>query len=267
MRKKCYVLEGATWKGQLSEMKDSIVFIDEGNQFVFTDTFSRTIQQTDNYYVIVSREGLPNLPYSVTEIYGIRNGGYYAGLKQHYNEFYRIYGDDLPGENIRPDAVVTEDSNAGYQFFYSVCREQSIRCTSAGGKSNILKSIKHVSDQCILIVADGAAFGPEMDRTMKYLESHHNIYLYLPESFEWLILQTNPLKNPDIPRILESPAAYIESKDYFSWERYFTKLLTVRTQGTFLQYSKTRINPAYLKGKVKEAILDKIKNKIQNEVT
>lgn len=58
--KSCYVLEGATWRGQLSEMRDSIVFIDEGNAFVFSDEFSKAIQASDNYYVIVSREGLPN---------------------------------------------------------------------------------------------------------------------------------------------------------------------------------------------------------------
>ncbi len=95
--KACYVLEGATWKGQLSEMRDSIVFIDEGNPFIFSDAFSERIQQTDNYYVLVSREGLPNLPYSVTEIYGIRTSGKYGGLKQHYHEFYRIYGEGLHG--------------------------------------------------------------------------------------------------------------------------------------------------------------------------
>lgn len=39
-----------------------------------------------------SREGLPNLPYSVQEIYGIRESGKYASLKQTYNEFYHIYG-------------------------------------------------------------------------------------------------------------------------------------------------------------------------------
>ena len=48
--KGCFVLGGATWRGQLSEMRDSIVFIDEGNPFVFSDEFSHAIQQTDNYY-------------------------------------------------------------------------------------------------------------------------------------------------------------------------------------------------------------------------
>ena len=115
--KQCFVVEGATWKGQLSVITDSIVFIDEGNSFVFSNEFSEAIQQTDNYYVIISREGLPNLPYSVTEVYGIRTRGKYGGLRQQYNEFYRIYGDPTPEIEIHPKYVITEDSNAGYQFF------------------------------------------------------------------------------------------------------------------------------------------------------
>ena len=121
--KSCYVLAGATWKGQLSVIQDSIVFIDEGNPFIFTDEFSEAIRETDNYYVIVSREGLPNLPYSVTEIYGIRLSGRYGGLKQHYNEFYRIYGTTMPETKVHPGTVITEDSNAGYQFFQGICFE------------------------------------------------------------------------------------------------------------------------------------------------
>ena len=89
--KQCFVVEGATWKGQLSAITDGIVFIDEGNRFVFSDEFSEIIQQSDNYYVIVSRESLPNLPYSATEIYGIRTSGKYGDRRQLYNEFYRIY--------------------------------------------------------------------------------------------------------------------------------------------------------------------------------
>ena len=53
----CYVLSGALWKEQLFGMKEGIVFIDEGNEFVWSDDFARLIRQTDNYYVIVSREG------------------------------------------------------------------------------------------------------------------------------------------------------------------------------------------------------------------
>ena len=110
--KSCYVVEGNLWKGQLDNIQDSIVFIDEGNEFVKTKDFAGAIQQTDNYYVIVTREGLPALPYSVEEVYGIRTSGKYGSLKQSYHSFYRIYPDSTT-ENIKPEKILTEDSNSG----------------------------------------------------------------------------------------------------------------------------------------------------------
>ncbi|WP_330684569.1 hypothetical protein [Blautia sp. XA-2221] len=72
-------------------MTGSIVFVDEGNYFIKAKEFAGEIQKTDNYYVIVTRESLPTLSYSVEEIYGIRTSGKYGALKQSYHGFYRIY--------------------------------------------------------------------------------------------------------------------------------------------------------------------------------
>lgn len=135
--KACHVLTGTLWREQLSAMQDAIVFIDEGNEFVKSKDFSKEIQVTDNYYVIVSREGLPTLPYSVDEIYGIRTSGKYGTLKQYYHEFYRIYGDNTLAKTVKPETVIIEDSNSGYQFFDSVCSDYNLKCISAGGKSNV----------------------------------------------------------------------------------------------------------------------------------
>ena len=103
--KKCFVLEGALWKEQLSGIADSIVFIDEGNEFIKTTEFADEIQKTDNYYVIVTRESLPSLPYSVEEIYGIKTSGKYGTLKQSYHEFYRLYGANTYERNINPETI------------------------------------------------------------------------------------------------------------------------------------------------------------------
>lgn len=103
--KACYVLTGPQWKESLSGMRDSIVFIDEGNEFVRSNDFAKEIQKTDNYYVIVSREALPSLPYSVKEIYGIRTSGKYGTLKTSYHEFYRIYGTDTLEKKIKPSVL------------------------------------------------------------------------------------------------------------------------------------------------------------------
>ena len=256
--KSCYVVEGNLWKGQLDNIQDSIVFIDEGNEFVKTKDFARAIQQTDNYYVIVTREGLPALPYSVEEVYGIRTSGKYGTLKRSYHSFYRIYPDSTT-EKIKPEKILTEDSNSGYQFFDAVCTEHQMQCDTANGKSNVFSYLKVHKDEKILVIADGAAFGPEMDRVLQLVQTRENLMLYLPESFEWLILSAGVLKDTEVARILQTPSDYIDSKKYFSWERYFTALLTEKTTGTYLNYTKKTLNEAYLKDGVKNAILNQMK--------
>ena len=252
--KSCYVVEGNLWKGQLDNIQDSIVFIDEGNEFVKTKDFARAIQQTDNYYVIVTREGLPALPYSVEEVYGIRTSGKYGTLKRSYHSFYRIYPDSTT-EKIKPEKILTEDSNSGYQFFDAVCAEHQMQCDTANGKSNVFSYLKVHKDEKILVIADGAAFGPEMDRVLQLVQTRKNLALYLPESFEWLILSSGILKDAEIVQILRTPSNYIDSKKYFSWERYFTELLTEKTSRTYLNYTKKTLNEAYLNDGTKNAIL------------
>ena len=252
--KSCYVVEGNLWKGQLDNIQDSIVFIDEGNEFVRTKDFARAIQQTDNYYVIVTREGLPALPYSVEEVYGIRTSGKYGTLKRSYHSFYRIYPDSTT-EKIKPEKILTEDSNSGYQFFDAVCTEHQMQCDTANGKSNVFSYLKVHKDEKILVIADGAAFGPEMDRVLQLVQTRKNLALYLPESFEWLILSSGILKDMEVAQILQTPSDYIDGKDYFSWERYFTALLTEKTAGTYLNYTKKTLNETYLSDSTKNAIL------------
>lgn len=124
--KTCVVLEGRQWKILLEHIRDSIVFIDEGNQFITTDEFASALKQSDNYYVLVTREGLPNLPYSVEEIYGIKNSGKYGTLQQTYQEFYHIYGNVINSIHFNPDIILVEDSNAGYEFFETVAKDKTL---------------------------------------------------------------------------------------------------------------------------------------------
>lgn len=258
--KECTVLEGRMWERQLSLIKDSIVFIDEGNPFVMSAEFASAIQNTDNYYVIVTREGIPTLSYSVDEIYGIRNSGKYGTLKRTYNEFYHLYQLEDCRQIIRPEKVITEDSNAGFQFFRSVCENsRCITCVSAQGKSNIFAVAAQKPDENILVIADGAAFGSEMEKLSQLAKEHPNVKLYLPESFEWLILKSGLLEESKIAQILEHPEEHIESSEYFSWERYFTALLIQHTQNSYLKYTKRLLNPVYLQGKVIDKILSVMK--------
>ena len=138
--KVCAVISGRDWKAVLDTMSDRIIFIDEGNPFVFSDDFAAAVRDSDNYYVIVSREGLPNLPYSVNEIYGIKSSGKYVNMAPCYHEFYHLY-ENIPNElPIIPENIICEDSNSGYEFFSSIFESCDVK--SANGKSNIFEEFK-----------------------------------------------------------------------------------------------------------------------------
>lgn len=160
--RECHTLQGRYWKALLAEMKNSIIFIDEGNKFVSSVEFAEEVKKSDNYFVIITRETLETLPYSVDEIYGIRKSGKYGTLKNVYNEMYKIYTNVNVNESVKVDYIITEDSKAGYQFFKEVYSSEHLQCISADGKSNIYKHLK--KDKNVLVVADGAAFGSEVEK-------------------------------------------------------------------------------------------------------
>lgn len=258
--KNCVVLQGRNWQIQLASFQDSIVFIDEISEFVSSKEFASEIQKTDNYYIIVTRESLSGLPYSVNEVYGIRNSGKYGSLKRTYNEFYRLYGQNTFISEVKPDTVLTEDSNSGFQFYQKVCTERRLECISAQGKSNIFSYLTSHNNGKVLVIGDGSAFGPEMDKMMKLLKIRKDIVLYLPESFEWLLLKSGVIQDSEIPLILNAPYDFCESSEYFSWERYFTALIVKKTQGTYLQYNKRILNKVY----VQQEVMDKIIKSMEN---
>ncbi|MCD8075186.1 MAG: translation initiation factor 2 [Lachnospiraceae bacterium] len=253
--KPCRTLDGKDWKVILSLLHETIIFIDEGNVFLHSTEFAEAVRDSDNYYVLVTREGLPNLPYSVEEIYGIRCSGKYAGLKQVFNEFYHIYGKLNNRESIHPTRILVEDSNSGFEFFEGLSINKDYNVVSAGGKSNVFTYAQQYADSGVLIIADGAAFGSEMDRIMKLIKQKPDIVLYLPESFEWLILKSGIVKAENLNDILNAPENYIESSQYLSWERFFSSLLVQATIGSDLKYSKKKLNPVYLQDTIATKIL------------
>ena len=248
--KECRVLEGKDWMSQLEHIDNSIVFVDEGNPFVTSRDFSRKIKHSNNYYVLITRERLTELPYSVQEIYGIRQSGKYQDTKLVYNETYKLYGGD--GRIIRPKRVIVEDETAGFEFFNILCKKYGITCEAAKGKSNVFKKIDKNITEKVLLIVDGAAFGSEMDLVMKCISIYTNYVLYAPESFEYLILKSGLLKDKDmhaeidVDEIINIPEQYAESTKYYSWERFFNKLLEKKTQDIKgWHYDKTELNQAY----------------------
>lgn len=253
----CRTLGGNDWNLILPNIHGQIIFLDEENQFLKSHEFAAAVKASDNYFVIITREDLPNLPYSVEEIYGIHTSGKYHDLRRTYNEMYQIYSAESFSEKVKPDTVVVEDSNCGYEFFRAICTEHNINCLSAKGKTNLKRSVAKNSEE-LLIVADGAAIGSEMNELYQLMRANPHMKCYLPESFEWLILKSGQIDGNAVQDILEHSEDFIESQKYFSWERFFTALLVEYTGNSYLKYNKSKLNEAYLQGRMKQAVLNVI---------
>lgn len=255
--KTCRVLSGALWEAQLKDIQDAIVFVDEGSTFVSSLDFARAIQKTDNYYVLVTREDLSTLPYSVNAILELKKTT--SRFKRTYNKAYPIY-DSLPASDVELGSVeklLTEDANSGYQLFTKIGEKYGIVCIPAAGKDNIKQKIFPMKSEKVLVIADGAAFGPQMNDIYRLMqEDSAKFSLYLPESMEWLLLKADLLGQPDILEILQHPADFIESSEFFSWERFFTNLLEQRTKDIpYMRYDKAKLPEFYLQEENLEKII------------
>ena len=109
------MLAGATWRRDLADIENSIVFIDEDSAFMKTHEFAHAARHSSNYYVLIAREALPQLPYSVDEIYGLKNttrsSSKYPAYTRVSTSVYRVFGSTtFTGE--RPALVIVEDSNS-----------------------------------------------------------------------------------------------------------------------------------------------------------
>ena len=255
--KTCRVLSGALWEAQLKDIQDAIVFVDEGSTFVSSLDFARAIQKTDNYYVLVTREDLSTLPYSVNAILELKKTT--SRFKRTYNKAYPIY-DSLSASDVELGSVeklLTEDANSGYQLFTKIGEKYGIVCIPAAGKDNIKQKIFPMKSEKALVIADGAAFGPQMNDIYRLMqEDSAKFSLYLPESLEWLLLKADLLGQPDVLEILKHPADFIESSEFFSWERFFTNLLEQRTKDVpYMRYDKAKLPEFYLQEENLEKII------------
>ena len=139
---------------------------------------------------------------------------------------------------------------------------------SSNGNGNLIKQVKELKTGDTLVIADGAAFGSLMESCLNAfrVQSNRRISLWLPESFEYLILKSNILKSEKLMEIMENIPEYVDCEKYESWENFFTELLVTMTADGVEKYSKSTLNVYYLQdwviAKIKEQMPDEIKNKI-----
>lgn len=217
----------------LEEYDGYVYFCDETFPYLFTDEFAVFCKYTDSFFVICCRAKMSNLPYSHTEIYQMKTSGKYHTLERVYKEYLKFPNMD----EIR--MALIEDSGSGFDFY-----SHAVQSVSAHGKSNLPILLRDTDDneKYSVIVADGAAIGPEIADILAFKK---NAVLFLPESFEYLLLASDMFGDMDIDDQLRHTEKYASGLE-FSWEQYYTDLIVSLTHRKKYQYNKKKLNPCYI---------------------
>ena len=217
-----------TWHDELDNLRNTVIFIEENNQFVMNRSFASFVKASGNYFVIINRASIKCLLYSTKEMYELESELSEDGYTQIYH-FKEIYPKELNVFSktdlfdFKLDLVITEDSNTGFRFFKNFF---NVNVDTAGGNSKILQVVGDFNKSNLLCIADGAAYGAYMQQLYEYINSKFigQIVLWIPESFEYLLLKAKVIDFDGLNEILENTYNFVECSKFSSWERFFTSL-------------------------------------------
>lgn len=144
---------------------NSLLIIDEGvlNKYI-SNNHVEALNKGFNHLLIISRDSLKSLSYSYKDIYELKLVEGIKVLERVYPNFNML--------NFVPEYV--EDKGAGFKYY----KQYYSNIKSAKGKDNIRKLPEGSN-----IIADGCAIGS----SIRLLYGKYQ--MFLPESFEWLLLR------------------------------------------------------------------------------
>lgn len=257
------------YKVLLHSTQNTIYLVDESFDDIDTQDFATSMKNSNNYFVLITRKYLQNVPYSVKEIYHLEAGEVVNGHTT--NVFSNIFKTNIDS-NFNPQLIITEDSNSGFDFFSNAV---SSDCIPAYGKSRVEGHIRSslLKYDRVYAIVDGAAFGSEIESIMELIMSYpeKDIRVYSPESFEYLLLllcgvnadklvleETYNYCNEEFFDKNFPNYCYSKIETFESWERFYKAYLSALTQNDKeKEYGKSKLKPYYYRFTKK--ILDYLK--------
>lgn len=239
----------------LSENTNCLIVLDEGDiDNIQLGRFSKELHSSNNYFLFITRETLGYLPYSYKCIYEIETK---FSNNCTCNTFVPRYS-DINLVDVKPDLILVEDSNSGFQFFSSVIQGECVVDT-AKSKSRIRTKLRKLlrcgKHKNIYVIADGAAFGSEINLLVEFIISKVadvEINIFLPESFEYLLLNTKLFNIDNLEDKLKHTYNYCEADKFISWERYYTSLMDE------IGYDKNILDNRFLEKDVVERVCSQL---------
>lgn len=93
------------WSYELENRHNTVIFVDEGIDYIFSDAFAHELIHSGNYLVCVTRSSyLRVFPYAISEIYEFKtlkeNGSNITKMYQKYFDMNELSKQDISSSNV-----------------------------------------------------------------------------------------------------------------------------------------------------------------------
>ena len=248
---------GKSWRDEIENNDNCVVVVDESDRQVLkSGDFGSVIKKSGNYFLIIYRKNIwleeddpdyedddGSISHSTMAEITLeckKSNGVFKNISSN------IYYNTI--KNLKPDLVITEDEESGYQFF-----KKTLNCDviSSKSKSRVLGKLKGAVSsgvyKNIYLAVDGENFGYELGEIFQYIDSNEFkksgavVNIADMRSFEYTLLKSADIFEEDITDILENTEKYCEAKIYNNWEKFYTSLIE-KKRLTFLEQGKIRFH-------------------------
>lgn len=181
---------------EIQNQSGSVFVIDEESDLF--ETSLQEIKESNNYFIIMSREGFAQLPYGIDNIFE------FVKTKFGYSMELKYKQEDLmfPSYKWFKSNIVTEDAGTGYNLVQRVFGDDGYgyRVLSAQGKDKFKSFLKtcNYKDEYMIFVIDLCGIGGASKSIFNILDNHPNIAVTHAKSFEWCLLGHPMFKSKEV---------------------------------------------------------------------
>lgn len=196
-------------------LPQSLFYGDEDLYYLHRTEFQKAMARSRHCFLLVTRNKLSSLSYSYKDVLKLElQGKIHKGTQMYLQD---VDFPDLAGIQN----VCTEDEKAGHFVIQTIIKG----VVSAKGKDNIAKKLEELSHT--LFIADGVGFGSCIGDVMGSLKFPKGNQLYLQESFEATVYQSEFCMGTKAP-MWDCP----------NKEEFYTELLTELFKENGFKYDK-----------------------------
>lgn len=179
----CYFVDD-DWRETLPVVENSFIVADDSTDFLdsLDSDLLASIHSGSNRYIIISKKPLLELQCSIHEVYAWSQSRLLENTFELRHTHWNVEEFNISFYN-KYNNVVLLPTSITEQAVYSLIFPQAIMCDTIG---EFISEMEAASESGNIFIATGSILGVHLDTIVDNLKSNA---LWLPESFEWLVLE------------------------------------------------------------------------------